>query len=78
MEPPTVTIAVRLVGDVSLETNLDTVIVDADARRVTLIWRAFTGLRSGPLDVTALRVSTTTAVHAPSLQIAAPSAGSYA
>jgi len=78
VDPPVVTIAVPLTGDVSLQTNLDTVIVDSDARRVTLIWRAFTPLRSGPHDVSALRVTTTTVVSAPSPPAAAPAAGSYA
>ena len=57
-----------------LQTNLDTVIVDADARQLTLIWRAFTTLRSGPHDVSAMRHYHTTAVRAPSLE-AAPADG---
>jgi hypothetical protein len=68
IEPPTVTIAVRLGTDIPLRTDLDTVIVDADARTVTLIWRGFATLRSGPHDVSAMRVTTPTAVRAPSLE----------
>jgi hypothetical protein len=67
VEAPKVTIAVRFGDDVLLQTNLDTVIVDSDARQVTLVWRAFTSLRSGPHDVSAIRVSTATAVRASSL-----------
>jgi hypothetical protein len=77
VEPPTVTIALRFGEDVLLGTNLDTVIVDADARQLTLIWRAFTPLRSGPHDVRAIRIATTTAVRAPSLKAAAPAVGSH-
>jgi hypothetical protein len=64
VEAPMVTIALPFTGDVSLQTNLDTVIIDADARQVTLIWRAFTALRSGPHDVSALRITTASAVRA--------------
>jgi hypothetical protein len=77
VDAPSVTIAVRFGEDVVLRTNLDTVIVDADARQVTLIWRTFATLRSGPHDVRAIRVTTTTAVRAPSLEVAAPAARSY-
>jgi hypothetical protein len=37
--------------------HLDTAIVDADARRLILVWRCFTTLRDGPLDVRAIEVS---------------------
>ena len=76
VEPPTVTIAVRLGDDILLHTNLDTVIVDADARTLTLIWRAFTTLRSGPHNVSAMRIATPSAVRAPSLE-AAPAEASH-
>ena len=71
---PMVTVAVRLGGDIPLETNLDTVIVDADARRLTLIWRTFTTLRSGPHDVSAIRITSTTHVRAQALETASESA----
>jgi hypothetical protein len=77
VEPATVRIAVSFADDVLLQTNLDTVIVDADARQLTLIWRAFTTLRSGPHDVSAIRITTTTAVRAPSLETAAPTVESH-
>jgi hypothetical protein len=77
IEAPTVTVAVRLRGDVLLQTNLDTVIVDADARQLTLIWRAFTSLRSGPHDVSAIRIATTTAVRPALLETASPAAASH-
>lgn len=54
---PRCTIALRTGAPVELTTNLDTVIVDADARTVTLLWRAFTTLRSGPHDVRGMTVS---------------------
>ena len=76
VDAPTVTLAVRLRGDVLLQTNLDTVIVDADARQLTLIWRAFTTLRSGPHDVSAIRIATTTTVRAASLETASPAVAS--
>lgn len=65
IDPPTVTVAMPATGDVTLPTNLDTVVVDADARRVILTWRAYTPLRSGPHDVSALRIATRTLVEAP-------------
>jgi hypothetical protein len=69
VEPPAITMAVRLGQDISLETSLDTVIVDSDAQVLTLIWRTFAPLRSGPHDVSALRIATTTPVRAPSLPV---------
>ncbi len=77
VDAPEVRVAVRFGQDVVLRTNLDTVIVDADARQLTLIWRAYTALRSGPHDVRAIRLTTATAVKAPSLEAAAPAARSY-
>lgn len=40
-----------------LQTNLDTVIVDADTRQLVLLWRAFTTLPQGPHDVRALSIT---------------------
>lgn len=74
--PPTVSIAVRHSAAVLLQTNLDTVIVDAHVRQLTLIWRACAPLRSGPHDVSAIRIATTTTVRAPSLEAPAPAVGS--
>ncbi|MFT4538700.1 MAG: hypothetical protein ACI841_004907 [Planctomycetota bacterium] len=54
---PKCLIVTRSRGAVELDTNLDTVIVDADAMTVTLTWRAFTTLRDGPLDVSEMRVT---------------------
>lgn len=56
---PRCTVAVRYGDSLTLQTNLDTAIVDADARRLTLLWRAFTPLRSGPHDVSAIRIEST-------------------
>jgi hypothetical protein len=50
---------VRLVvrgRDSDLATNLDTVIIDADQRRVLLLWRGCFPLVSGPVDVTDIAV----------------------
>jgi hypothetical protein len=77
VDAPDIRIAVRFGQDVVLRPNLDTVIVDADARQITLIWRAFTALRSGPHDVRAIRLTTTSTVRAPSLEAAPPVARSY-
>lgn len=59
--PPRADVVLRD-GARQLETALDTVIVDADARRLVLLWRAFTLLRQGPHDVRAMRI---TAEHVP-------------
>ncbi|HUQ84054.1 MAG TPA: DUF2169 domain-containing protein [Gemmatimonadaceae bacterium] len=76
IDPPTVTTVLRFGEDVTLWTNLDTVIVDADARTLTLIWRAFTGLRSGPHDVKTMRIATATAIRATPLEAAVAVTGS--
>lgn len=39
-----------------LPTNLDTVIIEADERRVLLLWRGCLPLATGPLDVSSIRV----------------------
>ncbi len=57
LAPPRCQVALRTGPPVDLQLNLDTVILDADARTVTLLWRAFTPLRSGPHDVRAIRVT---------------------
>jgi hypothetical protein len=41
---------------VTLQTVLDTVIVDMDARALVMIWRAYVTLRNGPHDVVAVIV----------------------
>jgi hypothetical protein len=68
LSPPSCTVALRASDSVSLQTSLDTVIVDADAGRLTMIWRAFTVLRSGPHEVTAVAIESTSIVptHDPS------------
>jgi hypothetical protein len=53
---PVCRIAFRHREDESLVTNLDTVILDLDARKLLLLWRAFTTLRDGPLDVRAIEI----------------------
>lgn len=44
-------------SDAIVQTQLDTVIVDLDDRKLTLIWRGYTELRSGPHDVVAIEVA---------------------
>ena len=56
LENPRCRVCTRFTGDTELTTHLDTVVVDADSRRLILIWRAHTPLRDGPLDVTTLVV----------------------
>jgi hypothetical protein len=49
-------IATKLGEDRELYGNLDTVIVDADAKRLVMLWRNYTVLRDGPLDVRAISI----------------------
>jgi hypothetical protein len=55
--PPTVTIAPLRTPDQNVDLALDTVIIDADERRVYLIWRGSLVLRSGPHDVGSIAIS---------------------
>lgn len=52
--PPAVTVARRMVADVPVGMVLDTVVIDADALRLTLLWRGHIVLRDGPLEVSAV------------------------
>ncbi|MBL8749296.1 MAG: DUF2169 domain-containing protein [Planctomycetes bacterium] len=54
---PRCTVALRQGARQDLATALDTVIVDADAKQVVLLWRAFTTLRQGPHDVRAFTIT---------------------
>lgn len=54
--PPSCTVALRERGGEDLTTSLDTVIIDADERHLTLIWRSFTTLRDAPTDVESIEV----------------------
>jgi hypothetical protein len=51
MPPPRCRLTFRHKPDETLDTQLDTVVVDTDLMRVILTWRAHTLLRDGPLDV---------------------------
>lgn len=64
LESPRCRICTRFSGEVELSTRLDTVIVDADEKRVILTWRAHTVLRDGPLDVIAMVVECANAPRA--------------
>jgi hypothetical protein len=54
--PPVVRVRLHDGPDATVTTNLDTVIIEADERRVLLLWRACVPLRMGPLDVAAIEV----------------------
>jgi hypothetical protein len=54
--PPVCTIHLRAGKRANLATNLDTLVVDADRRVVTLQWRATLPLRDGPHEVIAVDV----------------------
>ena len=73
MFPPICTVALRTGTSRALQTNLDTVIVDADAGRLVLLWRAHTILRTGPHDVSAIAIASAN-VAVPSTPQAHPEA----
>jgi hypothetical protein len=54
---PVCMVEVRGKKRVRLETALDTVIVDMDLRRLTLIWRAHLAVRNGPHDILSVELS---------------------
>jgi hypothetical protein len=55
--PPECLVTRRDAQDEVLTTNLDTVIIDADEMQLILLWRSFTTLREGPLDVRSMRIT---------------------
>ncbi|MBM4059817.1 MAG: DUF2169 domain-containing protein [Planctomycetes bacterium] len=55
--PPRCEVALRSGRTEHLQTAFDTLIVDADARQVVLMWRAFVVLPQGPHDVRAIRIT---------------------
>jgi hypothetical protein len=58
MPPPRVVVAFRSPReDALVETVLDTVIVDADASRLVLLWRVLVALEQGPHEVSAIEAS---------------------
>jgi hypothetical protein len=54
--PPVVRLVLRDGTELDLETNLDTVIIESDERRVLLLWRGCLPLVRGPLDVSDIEV----------------------
>jgi hypothetical protein len=56
LAPPRCLVDVRGGKPEMLQTALDTVIVDMDARTLTLMWRACMRLRSGPHDIVSVEV----------------------
>lgn len=55
--PPVCHVVVRNEPDATVATNLDTIIVNADDRTVTMLWRAYAPIPGGPHSVTTLRVA---------------------
>jgi hypothetical protein len=55
--PPACTVVLRSGESRVLQTNLDTVIVDADRKHLILLWRHYTVLRTGPHDVAAFSIA---------------------
>jgi hypothetical protein len=60
IDPPSCLVELRGGRKVTLQTLLDTVIVDMEARALTMIWRAHLALRNGPHDVVAVSVDPVT------------------
>jgi hypothetical protein len=56
LSPPRCRLRLRGRKDEFLETNLDTVIINADEKLLFLIWRAALALRNGPTDVESIDV----------------------
>ncbi|MEM1450257.1 MAG: DUF2169 domain-containing protein [Planctomycetota bacterium] len=54
--PPRISLALARGETADLETRLDTVVVDTDARCLFLTWRAHHALREGPHDVAAITI----------------------
>jgi len=55
--PPRVLLEVARRGDVILDTKLDTLVIDTDAMKVSLLWRACTTLQRGPEDLRSMKIS---------------------
>jgi hypothetical protein len=55
--PPECLVALRGRNRISLDAQLDTVVVDMDDRRLTLLWRSHVAVRNGPHDVLSVGVS---------------------
>jgi len=56
--PPTCRVELKGGQDVTLETKLDTVVINTDEKLLFLVWRAYTPLRTGPHDVVTIEVRT--------------------
>jgi hypothetical protein len=56
VRPPAIRVALRDGNAPVAPTNLDTVIIEPDERRLLLLWRACVPLRTGPHDVRAIEV----------------------
>jgi len=56
LPPPSCRLQLKGSRDASVETKLDTVIINTDEESVTLIWRGYLPLHSGPLDIVTVQV----------------------
>jgi hypothetical protein len=56
VSPPGCRLEIKGRADVTLQTRLDTVIINTDEKLLFLIWRAHTTLRDGPHDVVSIEV----------------------
>ena len=54
--PPVCRVVVRGRPDAQLQTNLDTVIVNAEEQLLLLLWRAYALVAGGPHDVRAITI----------------------
>jgi hypothetical protein len=55
--PPECLLSLRAGPDENLVTALDTVVIDTDVMHLSLIWRAYTTLWDGPLDVVDIQIT---------------------
>jgi hypothetical protein len=61
LENPRCSVHTRFDGAREILTEFDTLIVDADARRLILVWRGHMAIRDGPLDLVGMTVECTNA-----------------
>lgn len=71
LPPPTVLVERAGREDVTVETRLDTVIVDTDARKVFLFWRGEVVLAREPTEVRSIEIRADSGTREPSRRVAA-------
>jgi hypothetical protein len=70
LPPPTLRVSLFGKTDVTLTPVLDTVVLDLDARMISLLWRTRLGLASGPHDLRALDLRSSAARSFPRTHVA--------